>query len=127
MKNKVTAYTPNAKNDSIIKNRKESKFYEQWSLVDLNTGKEVFIARFYGTRKTTHCCVWYHGCTSYTMGSGKAGGYGHHASEALSAAILDAGFELQNDVGQGVIRVAFDAIARFSGLRSKYVILTAHA
>jgi hypothetical protein len=133
MKNKVTAYTPNPENDSIQKNRKERSFYKQITLVDLNTGKEVLIARFYGNGQTRYCCVWSNqgGNHLQTRGSGKAGGYGYcKESAALGAAIQNAGFKLQHDiggVGESAMRGAFEAIARFSGLRSKFAILTAHA
>ena len=76
-------------------------------------------ARMYGTGNINTCCLWVRGVGvngQCTQGSGQAGGYGYHRpSEAMAAAIRNAGFTLSRDiggVGEDAMREALLAIAK---------------
>jgi hypothetical protein len=121
----------------IVRNRKESLFYKQISLLDLDTGAEVITARFYGNTRI-HCCLWVRQPTPgeawpdgvNLTGGGWASGYGYHKeSAALSSAIKDACISLPFDIagaGDAACLAALLTIAKELGLK-KTTTIKAHA
>lgn len=127
---KITSINPNGGNVTLGTYRKEDKLNNQWSLVDLNTGKEVVIVRTYYPASTCYACVWTFGALGYSNGRGKAGGYGYcKESAAIDAALRSAGVELSESIsgrGMTAIRDALEAMAHKAGLRSRFTIIKAN-
>ena len=118
----VTSFTPR-ESDRSGRYRKENAFNSEWVIYDLDTGREILCARFYGKGTVSYCCVWNFSdetFAGYARGAGKAGGYGYHKdSAALDAALKDAGFALSHSiaaVGESAMRSAFEAIAAHRGV-----------
>lgn len=72
----------------------------------------VISLRLYGTGTRNYACLW----AGERRGSGWAGGYGYHRpSAAAGEAILNAGFQLSQDiggVGESAMREALLSIAK---------------
>ncbi|MDK3074095.1 hypothetical protein QO034_13315 [Sedimentitalea sp. JM2-8] len=126
----VTSFTPQS-TDGIHKYRKDGKLDCQWSLVDLNTGREIVIVRTYWPGSTCYACVWTHDPLGYGGGGGRAGGGGYcKQSAAVADALGAAGFKFDSaiaGVGMTAIDDALKAIAHHVGLRSRFVIIKANA
>lgn len=135
----ILKFEPRESTRKIQSYRKESSFHAQWSLIDLDTGKDVVTVRFYGSGATVYCVAWASlwrhrfpkaGETGTCRGCGKAGGYGYHkASAAMDEALSDAGFTLSEDfggVGETGMRGSLEAIARHAGI-TRPMIHQAHA
>lgn len=124
----VTNFTP-ARSDDIHKHRKENSFRRQVSVVDLETGREIITARWYGAGSRVYCCVWIHGANVYSSGSGWAGGYGYHkGSAALETALSVAGVAFSEPFGghgESAETDALAALARHIGADS-ITIVKAH-
>jgi hypothetical protein len=118
----VTSYTPK-QSEKIRSYRKESSFWREMCLIDLDKGSAIVSARFYGSSSVVYCCVWIwphaYGQDG-ARGAGKAGGYGYDKrSAALSEALSDAGVTLAKNiagVGESAEREAMEAIARQFGI-----------
>ena len=95
---------------------------------------EIVTVRTYGTATKNYCCMWValpagHGPNYpqglYTSGSGSAGGYGYHRpSEALRAALHNAGFDLSEDIsgrGDSAMVAAIAAVAAMLGVKSPII------
>lgn len=129
----VLKFTPRQP-EGIYRHRKENKFAESYSLIDLDSGKSIVDVRFYYTNSRAYCCLWVHiqrpeGYIS-ARGSSYAGGYGYHrASAAMDRALREAGFEFGNSisgVGESAMRDALQAIANYFEL-NRIMIHHAHA
>lgn len=110
--------------------RKEKHFMRQWSVIDLDKGREVICLREYGTSTgaSNSSCLWvFHG--DYANGSGKAGGYGYHRPSAANEAAFEAaGVTFKNafgGTGDTGTEDALRALADALGLR-RYMIHKAH-
>lgn len=127
-------FTPRESSKNLDSFRRESSFWAEHALIDLDTSKAVATARFYGAGSTVYCVLWVsawqHGFpaageTATCRGCGKAGGYGYHKpSAALQEAMQDAGFTLSSDIGghgDSAMREAFEAMARLFGIVRPYL------
>ena len=125
----VSAFNPREDSRNIDHYRRENSFWQEWSLFDLDTGKQIISARFYGSAATVYCVVWIWN-DAPCRGYGKAGGYGYHKqSAALQEALSAAGVTLSENiggVGETAMRAAFNALA--AALRiTRPMIHVAHA
>lgn len=128
MENRVLEFEPR-RDDNLHKCRRESSFRRQLSLVDLDTGRETAIVRFYGSGSRAYCCVWVHHGNTRASGSAWAGGYGYHKeSAAMDSALRIAGFtfaEYFDGVGEIGERAALEAIAAHFNI-VRFTIIHAH-
>lgn len=135
----VLKFAPRESKRKVLSYRRENSFNLQWSLIDLDMGKEVASVRFYGAGNTVYCVAWFslwrHGFpkageTGSCLGCGKAGGYGYHrVSAAMDEALEDAGFVLSESisgVGESAMKKALEAIALHVGI-ARPMIHQAHA
>lgn len=137
---KVTNYTATLC-DGVGSYRKDDRLDCQWSLVNLNTGREIVTVRTYWPGSTCYAVVWACGdrdgsvkgaaCLGRSRGAGKAGGGGYcKRSAAVGAALASAGFQFSDQIagrGEGAIEDALEAIAKCAGLNSRYVVIKANA
>lgn len=127
-------FTPRESAKRIDSYRRESSFWAEHALIDLDMGACVAMVRFYGSAATVYCVVWISawrhgfpaaGSTASCRGCGKAGGYGYHkASAAMQEALLDAGFTLSDDIagrGDGAMREALESMAKLFGIARPYI------
>jgi hypothetical protein len=123
----VLSFIPR-ESDKIRSHRRESSFWKQLSLIDLDDEREVLTVRWYGAGQTSYCCVWAN--RQNARGAGKAGGGGYHkASASMGAALSDAGFTLAEDIdgrGDMAMEDALLAIARAFDVK-RPMIVKAHA
>jgi hypothetical protein len=141
MKNTVTNYAPESR--SLGSYRKEQHgLYKQYTILDLGaeaypcaytgmpTHPAVATVRVYWPASTAYACVWLNFSDSYSVGKGKAGGYGYDKeSAAIEEALRSAGITLEHSihgVGEQAIKGALVALARFAGLNN-YTVTIAHA
>ena len=102
---------------------RESGFYRDYQVLDLETLTVPVSARLYQPAGDVFCVVR---AGPHHQGSGRAGGGGYHkASAALSYAISNAGIDLSEhiDVGDGAMDKALLAIAAALGVKHAYLIL----
>jgi hypothetical protein len=129
MKNKITSYTP--QNNSLGSYRKEKAgLYRQYTVLNFNNKsfceengaryQMPIIIRVYWPAQVAYACVWISARDVYSIGKGKAGGYGYcKESAAIQEALEDAGIKLEtriDGVGESAIRGAIHAIAHHIGL-----------
>lgn len=127
-------FAPKESAKSIRAYRRESSFYKELSLIDLDKGRSVLEARFYGAGATCYCVVWIHawehgfpeaGATASCRGCGKAGGGGYHKpSAAMGEALADAGFTLSEPIdgrGDSAMDSALRDIAALFGIARPYI------
>ena len=140
MKNTVTNYTPESR--SLGSYRKEEHgLHKQYTLLDLSAAPYVTpngipqypsaaIVRVYWPAQTAYACVWLSFKDSYSVGKGKAGGYGYcKESGAIDNALSSAGITLEHSihgVGESAIWGALAAIAEFAKL-SAWTVTVSHA
>jgi len=142
MKNTVTSYTPQP-HTSLKSYRKERNgFYKEYKVINLDSDAHkcpytgmiqhstAFIVRVYWPRDVAYACVWLSFATSYSLGRGKAGGYGYcKESAAISEALESAGVKLAHSihgVGEQAVKGALVALVEFAGL-TNYTLTVAHA
>ena len=142
MKNTITNYTPRP-HTNLGSYRKEGHgLHKQYTLIDLNPERvhitpngipqypSVGIVRVYWPAQTAYACVWLSFADSYTIGKGKAGGYGYcKESGAIDNALSSAGIQLEHSihgVGESAIWGALAAIAEFAKL-SAWTVTVSHA
>lgn len=130
MTQRVISHAPR-QGDKIASHRKEGALDCQWSLIDLNTGKEIVTLRTYYPSSVCYACVWTHSdALGYSRGSDKAGGGGYcKRSAAAYGALLDAGFVFEEPFsgrGEPSIEDALGAIAKMLGLRKRFAVIKAH-
>lgn len=127
---KVISFTPATDARNIAHYRREKSFWQSYSLIDLDAGKEVASVRFYGSGETVYCVAWFWGEIEGARGYGKACGYGYHkASAAMAEALQAAGFRFDGSiggVGETAMKDALLAIAAHVGI-ARTMIHYAHA
>lgn len=130
MKNQaVTGFEPRVSTRNMTSYRRESSFYQELALIDLDRGESVAEFRFYGPGATVYCVawlnLWHYGIEASCRGMGKAGGYGYHKpSAAMGEALKDCGFTFAEEihgVGDDAIRRAIVAIAEKVGIARPYI------
>lgn len=127
-------FVPKESAKPIRSYRKESSFYKELALIDLDKGQSVVEVRFYGAGTVAYCVVWVHGwehgfpaagVTGSCRGVGKAGGYGYHkASAAMQEALQDAGFTLSEPIdgrGDSAMDSALEDIAKLFAIARPYI------
>ena len=140
MKNTVTNYTPESR--SLGSYRKEAHgLHKQYTLLNLGAAPyltpagipqypSTAIVRVYWPAQTAYACVWLSFADSYSVGKGKAGGYGYcKESAAIDEALRSAGIQLEHSihgVGESAIWGALAAIAEFAKL-TKWTVTVSHA
>jgi hypothetical protein len=139
MKNTVISYTP--ENNSLGSYRKEKAgLYRQYTVIDLDSVHYLIdgtpqhstpiIIRVYWPAQTAYACAWISTRDNYSIGKGKAGGWGCcKESCAIDSALRDSGVQLEysiSGVGESAIREAISAIARFIGL-TNWTLTISHA
>ena len=132
----VIAFDPQEDKRSIQHYRRESSFWHELSLIDLDKGCSVLELRFYGSGATVYAVTWIHaweygpdfvkaGCIASCRGYGKAGGYGYHKpSAAAQEAFKAAGITLAEDIGglgDSAIEDALRAFAVYLGISRPYI------
>jgi hypothetical protein len=139
MKNTVTSYKPESNNLGSYRKEK-SGLYKQYTLLNFErayitaegvpTYDQPVIIRVYWPAQTAYACAWISTKDSHAVGKGKAGGCGYcKQSAAVDNALRDAGIQLEHSihgVGEGAIRGALAAIARYIGL-TNWTVTEAHA
>ncbi len=109
--------------------RPERGFYQQVSAVDLDTGREPVVARWYRSGSIERCALWSRLPDADLLRVGVARGYGYHKpSAALQDALRLSGWHLDTDIdgrGDGAIDEAITAIATACGA-SRVAIVRAH-
>ena len=102
---------------------RESGFYREYRVLDLETLTEPVRVRLYQPANNVYCVVR---AGRHHQGSGRAGGGGYHkASAALGYAISNAGIALSehiDGVGDGAMDRALLAIAAALGVNKPYLI-----
>lgn len=134
----VLDFSPTTDHRSISSFRRESSFWQEWALLDLDTARSVVTARFYGSGPTVYCVTWFHDLHRYgyadlawsVRGYGKAGGYGYHKqSAAFAEALQRAGVSLAENVagvGETAMQDAMEALAKHLGI-ARHMVHKAHA
>ena len=132
----VIAFDPQEDKRNIEHYRRESSFWRELSLIDLDKGRSVLELRFYGSGSTVYAVTWIHaweygpdfakaGYTASCRGYGKAGGYGYHkVSAAAQEAFRAAGITLSEDIGgrgDSAIEEALKAFAVHLGIARPYI------
>lgn len=125
-KKKKTTITINSdKTQFNVNDRKENGLYKGMTLIDLKTGKEKIIVRWYcPTGRKNYCALWIYSDEIYTSGTGSAGGYGYdRTSTAFENAIIHAGIEgFPRFGGSGCNNEALEWLGKILGIKKPHIV-----
>lgn len=125
---KVMSFPPREDPRNIASYRRESSFWKEIALIDLDEGECRASVRFYGSGSVVYCVAWFWGRDKSCRGYGKAGGYGYHKpSAAMEEALKAAGCVLAEPIdgrGDSAMRDAMLAIADYFGISRPYLHLS---
>ena len=105
--------------------RKDDGLFQGLTLIDLKTGKEKIVVRWYcPTGRRVYCALWIYNDELHTRGTGRAGGYGYdRSSAAFQEAIENAGVRgFPTFSGSGCNREAVEWLGKILGIKKPCIV-----
>lgn len=111
--------------DNLNKYRHPNQLHRQFSLIDLEREESPIIIRTYWPYQVCYACCWVSLPDVYTIGKGKASGYGYcKESAAIDYAMSSAGLRFKHEiggVGLSAVRGALLAAAEYFKIENFFI------